>query len=83
VVCPNVDAASIALDVAQRVSSSLTKPVNITVEVIELRASVGVAWSADLIDADTLVAQADQAMYESKRAGSSTVAFFKSTDRPT
>ena len=83
VVCPNVDTASIALDVARRISSSLTKPVNITVEVIELRASVGVAWSGEFIDADTLVAQADQAMYESKRAGSSSVAFFTSTDGST
>jgi diguanylate cyclase (GGDEF)-like protein/PAS domain S-box-containing protein len=83
VVCPRVNAAPIALKVAQRISASLTEPINIITDVIEIRASVGVAWSAELIDADTLVAQADHAMYESKRAGSSTVVFFTNTDRST
>jgi GGDEF domain-containing protein len=61
----------------------LTEPINITTDVIEIRASVGVAWSAELIDADTLVAQADHAMYESKRAGSSTVAVYTNTQQST
>jgi PleD family two-component response regulator len=46
---------------------------NIITQVIEPRASVGVAWSSTILDADTLVAQADDAMYESKRNGSSSV----------
>jgi diguanylate cyclase (GGDEF)-like protein/PAS domain S-box-containing protein len=83
VVCPRVDAAPIALKVAQRISASLTGTVNITTDVIEIRASVGEAWSGESIDADTLVAQADHAMYESKRDGSSTVVFFTNTDRST
>jgi diguanylate cyclase (GGDEF)-like protein/PAS domain S-box-containing protein len=81
VVCPRVDAAPIALEVARRIAASLTESVNITTEVIDLRASVGVAWSAESVDADTLVAQADQAMYESKRAGSSIVVLYSSTER--
>jgi diguanylate cyclase (GGDEF)-like protein/PAS domain S-box-containing protein len=76
VVCPRVDEARIALEVAQRISESLTEPVNITADVIELRASVGVTWSGVPLDADTLIAQADQAMYESKRAGSLSPALF-------
>jgi diguanylate cyclase (GGDEF)-like protein/PAS domain S-box-containing protein len=83
VVCPRVDAAPIALEVARRIGATLTEPVNITTEIIDLGASVGVAWSSESIDADTLVAQADQAMYKSKRAGSSTVVLFSSDDQST
>jgi diguanylate cyclase (GGDEF)-like protein/PAS domain S-box-containing protein len=80
VVCPRVESAPIALEIARRVTASLTQPMNITTDVIELRSSVGVAWSSTVIDADTLIAQADQAMYESKRNGSSAVALFSRTD---
>ena len=78
VVCPRVIEARIALDVARRMSLSLTEPVSIAGDVVELRASVGVAWSPESISADTLIAQADQAMYESKRAGSYAAALFSS-----
>ncbi|MFY9783726.1 MAG: sensor domain-containing diguanylate cyclase [Acidimicrobiales bacterium] len=81
VVCPRVEAEEIALEVARRISASLTKPVNITPDVIQMRASVGVAWSNELIGADTLVAHADSAMYESKRAGSYTVALYSDAER--
>jgi len=81
VVCPRVATANVALEIANRITASLTQPVNVTAEVIELRASVGVAWSSAIIDADTLVAQADHAMYESKRGGSSKVALFTYSDR--
>ena len=70
-----------SLDIAKRITASLTQPVHGTSNVVELRASVGVAWSSAIIDADTLVAQADHAMYASKRSGSSTVVLFSDTDR--
>ena len=35
---------------------------------MELRASIGVAWTDRPIDADTFVARADEAMYEAKQA---------------
>jgi diguanylate cyclase (GGDEF)-like protein/PAS domain S-box-containing protein len=76
VVCPRVDNADTAREVAQRITASLVQPVKITANVIDLRASVGVAWTSHVIDADTLVARADQAMYESKRNGSSSVSLF-------
>ena len=79
VVCPRVETAAVSLEVAKRITASLVQPVNITTHVMELRASVGVAWSSKVIDADTLVAQADHAMYESKRNGSSSVSFFSDT----
>lgn len=80
VVCPRVASASKSLEIAQRLTTSLTQPLKSTTDVVELRASVGVAWSAAIIDADKLVAQADHAMYESKRNGSSSVALFASAD---
>jgi len=83
VVCPHVETARIALDVARRISQSLTEPVHIASDVTELRASVGVAWSAQFIDADTLVAQADHAMYESKRTGSRDAVLFSNTGHST
>jgi diguanylate cyclase (GGDEF)-like protein/PAS domain S-box-containing protein len=80
IVCPRVESGRMALEIANRITSSLTQPTNISVDVISLRASVGVAWSSEPIDADTLVAEADNAMYESKRNGSTAVALFKRTD---
>jgi diguanylate cyclase (GGDEF)-like protein/PAS domain S-box-containing protein len=76
VICPRVESASRSLEIAKRITASLTQPVKSSTDVIELRASVGVAWSSGHIDADTLVAQADDAMYESKRNGSSSVVLF-------
>jgi diguanylate cyclase (GGDEF)-like protein/PAS domain S-box-containing protein len=73
IVCPRVETASLSLEIAKRITKSLTQPMNIITQVIEPRASVGVAWSSTILDADTLVAQADDAMYESKRNGSSSV----------
>ena len=81
VVCPRVETAPMSLDIAKRITASLNQPVHGTSNVVELRASVGVAWSSAIIDADTLVAQADHAMYASKRSGSSTVVLFSDTDR--
>jgi diguanylate cyclase (GGDEF)-like protein/PAS domain S-box-containing protein len=81
VVCPRVETAPTALEIANRITASLTQPMNITTDVIEFRSSVGVAWSSTIIDADTLVAQADQAMYESKRNGSSAVALFSGSEQ--
>ncbi len=44
--------------------------------------SIGVAWSSgDATDADTLVAQADRAMYAAKRAGKGQVKFFTASMR--
>jgi diguanylate cyclase (GGDEF)-like protein/PAS domain S-box-containing protein len=76
VVCPRVLESKIALEVARRINLALIEPVSIAGDVVELRASVGVSWSAEVINADALVAQADQAMYESKRAGSYAAALY-------
>jgi diguanylate cyclase (GGDEF)-like protein/PAS domain S-box-containing protein len=79
VVCPGVDGASFALELGQRVREALTDRVEVNSGIVELRASVGVAWSAKDLDADALVAQADEDMYEAKRAGSTSVTLFASS----
>ena len=48
--------------------------------VFSCRASIGVAWPAGTgMDADTLVSQADEAMYEAKRRGSGRPILYRST----
>jgi len=69
VICPRVLGAARAMEIAKRVSSALTTSVGIGLDTVELRASVGVVWTMEALDTDTLIARADKAMYESKRLG--------------
>jgi GGDEF domain-containing protein len=64
--------------VADRVRASLDGRIKVATGTVELRASVGVALSTASSNADALVAQADRAMYESKRLGSVEVQVFSS-----
>lgn len=66
VICPNVENRAVALDIGERLARTLTADINIGTETVELRASIGVAWTDELLDADVFVAQADVAMYEAK-----------------
>lgn len=66
VICPNVDNRTVGLDIGKRLARTLTADITIGNHTVELRASIGVAWTDDLIDADAFVAQADGAMYEAK-----------------
>jgi len=76
VICPGVDTASTALDVGERIARGLTATISFGAEIVELRASIGVAWTDRPLDPDTFVAQADSAMYESKQAGQSMATLF-------
>ncbi|QGG95117.1 putative bifunctional diguanylate cyclase/phosphodiesterase [Actinomarinicola tropica] len=70
VVCPKVSGAEEAIDIAERVAAVMRREVELHVGQIDMRASVGVAWTtSDVVNADDLVARADAAMYESKRRG--------------
>src|SRR6202035_2937629 len=80
VICPRVISATLAMEIAKRISAALTKSVNIASNVIELRASVGVVWTMEALDTDTLIARADHAMYESKRLGDHGVTLFADTE---
>jgi diguanylate cyclase (GGDEF)-like protein/PAS domain S-box-containing protein len=76
VICPHVSSAAEAVTIAERIAESMTATVDIGSATVELQASVGVSWSTDALDADTFIAQADAAMYESKRLGHKVVSLF-------
>ncbi|PFG34255.1 diguanylate cyclase [Sanguibacter antarcticus] len=70
VVCPDVGGPADALHTAQRIADLLREPVEHQGMTIATSASVGVAWTDSFEESpDALVAEADAAMYRSKRAG--------------
>jgi diguanylate cyclase (GGDEF)-like protein/PAS domain S-box-containing protein len=79
-ICPAVDSAAHAMEIAARLAGVLDVTVDIGSISVDLRASVGVAWTTDPIDADSLIAQADSAMYSSKRSGSRRATLFEGAD---
>jgi diguanylate cyclase (GGDEF)-like protein len=79
-ICPAVDSAAQALEIAARLVDVLDLKVDIGSGSVDLKASVGVAWTTDPIDADSLIAQADSAMYSSKRNGTSRATLFEGAD---
>jgi diguanylate cyclase (GGDEF)-like protein/PAS domain S-box-containing protein len=76
VVCPGIRSETIARELAERIRVALTGKVKVATGTVELKASIGVAWSKRSFDPDTLIAQADHAMYEAKRSGSEEVEIF-------
>jgi diguanylate cyclase (GGDEF)-like protein len=76
VICPGVDSSVQAVSVAERIATALKATVDVGPGEVELRASVGVAWTTEALHADTLIAQADSAMYESKRTQRKGVTLF-------
>lgn len=77
IVCPNVTGREPALRVGERIARAVNQPVRLEGGTIELRASIGVAWSGRRrIGADTLVRRADAAMYASKRDGAGQPVFY-------
>lgn len=80
VVCPGVTSPDVAMAAAQRVASRLRGEVSLGEAVVDVQASVGVAWAGgDDADVDGLLARADTAMYTSKREGRGRAVLF--TDR--
>jgi diguanylate cyclase (GGDEF)-like protein/PAS domain S-box-containing protein len=68
VVCPRISTAAEAMRTATRVGEALNGEIQLKTSRMRSRASIGVAWAVEPgTDADTLVARADAAMYESKR----------------
>ena len=76
VICPCVQSPAQAIKVAERVAAATTATVDVGTAVVELRTSVGVAWTAEALDADAFIARADSAMYESKRMSREGVTLF-------
>ncbi len=68
VMCPEVGGPEGAMRLAERLAESLHECIYLTAGSVATQVSIGVAWSAcDGVEADALVAQADAAMYQSKR----------------
>jgi diguanylate cyclase (GGDEF)-like protein len=76
VVCPEVDDARSAVEIGERFASFLHGMVDVGAHEVDLSASIGVAWTSELVDGDVLIAQADAAMYQSKRGSNSKVTLY-------
>ena len=76
VVCPEVEDATSALEIGERFSSFLRGTVDVGPHEVDLSASIGVAWTSEFVDGDLLIAQADAAMYQSKRGANSKVTLY-------
>jgi diguanylate cyclase (GGDEF)-like protein len=76
IVLPNRDAIEASL-MAARITAALAVPLTIGKRQVPMSASVGLSLYPDnATDIDTLVKQADAAMYKAKRAGRGTYRFF-------
>jgi len=76
IVLPNRDAVAASL-VASRIIESLAVPLQIEAKQVPMSTSLGISLYPDnATDIDTLIQQADAAMYHAKRAGRSTYRFF-------
>jgi diguanylate cyclase (GGDEF)-like protein/PAS domain S-box-containing protein len=71
VVCPQISGEEGTRDIAERIRRALAGCVEFGAGRVDLRASVGGAYTVRPLSVDALVAQADRAMYRSKRLGSS------------
>ena len=70
VICPEAGGAERAMRLAERLAEALRDGIRAETDELSCSLSIGVAWSSgDASDADALVAAADAAMYEAKRAG--------------
>lgn len=78
IVCRQLSDVSNAAEIAQRVLTALESPMAVEGRMLRVRASIGVALTSpdSREGADTLVRQADTAMYESKARGGGRFTFF-------
>jgi diguanylate cyclase (GGDEF)-like protein/PAS domain S-box-containing protein len=76
IVLPNRDAAEASV-VASRITEALVMPLQIGTRQVPMSASIGISIYPDsATEMDTLIQQADAAMYKAKEAGRSTYRFF-------
>jgi diguanylate cyclase (GGDEF)-like protein len=77
VILPSVGAAEAAATVAARLIAELQLPMRLALHSLVITPSIGIAlYPADGTDVDTLLRNADLAMYFAKRKGAGTYAFF-------
>ncbi len=79
VILRNVTAAAVAGEIAQRIIDALQRPVNIGGRDHQVRASIGITlFPDDGQSIETLLRNADQAMYQAKDGGRARAVFFDS-----
>ena len=67
---PELETAEEFVPVITRLLTCINKPVNLSVGVVQISASIGIAWYPQSeISAEQLIQQADQAMYRAKNNG--------------
>jgi diguanylate cyclase (GGDEF)-like protein len=77
VILPNVHSADAAAGVAARLIAELQEPMRLALHTLVVTPSIGVAmFPADGVEADSLLRNADLAMYFAKRKGPGMFAFF-------
>jgi hemerythrin-like metal-binding protein len=75
VILPRLDGAATAMRVAERLTAALEAPMELRGESVKIGASIGIAtYPKHAVSADPLLAAADAAMYQAKRAGSDRIA---------
>ena len=68
-VCKRLERPERAVAIAERIAQVLRGTIQLATGVVQVQASIGVAFSGNDSTSDSLVAQADSAMYQSKRHG--------------
>jgi len=76
VICPEVETPELAVRIGERIAAAVRTTVDLGPAVVDLHASIGVAWTNEPLGSDAFIAQADTAMYTSKRAGRRGVSLF-------
>jgi len=77
IILPHVDKPEHAAGIAEKTLGALAEPTRIAGHAVGMRASIGVAISPpDGIDAQTLLKNADAAMFRAKQAGRNRYAFY-------
>jgi diguanylate cyclase (GGDEF)-like protein/PAS domain S-box-containing protein len=74
--CPSPENPTHTTTLARRLQQVLNQPLDISAGTVDLHASIGVAFSEPGDTCDGLVARADSAMYQSKRAGGGTTVLY-------
>jgi diguanylate cyclase (GGDEF)-like protein len=73
----NIKSAEEAASLARRIVDHLSEPYKIDNHLVEIGASVGIAMTSPDISADTLLKNADMALYRAKADGRGTFCFFR------
>ncbi|PTN37916.1 bifunctional diguanylate cyclase/phosphodiesterase [Desulfonatronum sp. SC1] len=77
-ILPEIQKAESAARVARRITEQLSQPIDLGLHRVQVTASIGIAMiPQDGDSVETLLKNADLAMYAAKRAGSNTYSFFQ------